>query len=110
MATPTPYAVLADLTNYGVGTTATFGSLSAGVQQKALDAANMVADSYLHSKFRLPLTAWGPDLTEAVVAIARFKLLGQRAFNPEGGSAALLVEAKNDAIRWFEGISKGTIT
>lgn len=105
----TAYAALADLTNYGVQSTAVFGSLSSAQQQKALDAANALADGYLAAKFKLPLTSWGEDLREAVVAIARFKLLVSRGFNPEGHAAEAIVDAKNDAIRWFEGISKGVV-
>jgi hypothetical protein len=32
-----------------------------------------------------------------------------RGFNPEPDSAAAIVEAKKDAIRWFEGIADGTV-
>jgi phage gp36-like protein len=109
MATPTPYAVQADLTNYGVASVANFGPLTSGQLQAALDAANALADSYLAAQHTLPLTAWGKDLTEAVIAVARFKLLTSRGFNPEGDHAAAIVEAKKDAIRWFEGVANGSI-
>src|SRR5437870_5500434 len=89
--------------------TAVFGSLSSGQQQKALDAANALADSYLAARFKLPLTLWGDDVKDAVVAIARFKLLTSRGFAPEGDHAAAIVEAKKDAIRWFEGIANDTV-
>lgn len=105
----TAYAVLADLTNYGVMSTAVFGALSGGQQQKALDAANALADSYLGARFKLPLSVWGEDLREAVVAIARFKLLVSRGFAPEGDHAAAIVEAKKDALKWLEGISDGRV-
>lgn len=104
-----PYAVQADLINYGVLSTGTFGSISQGQMQAALDAANALADSYLAARFKLPLTAYGKDLTEAVIAVARFKLLTQRGFAPEGDHALAIVEAKKDAIRWFEGISDGRV-
>jgi phage gp36-like protein len=109
MAT-TAYATLADLTNYGVQSTAVFGQLSSPQQQKALDAANALADGYLGAKFKLPLTSWGEDLRDAVVAVARFKLLVSRGFNPEGKSAEAVVLAYDAAIDWFKGISKGVVT
>lgn len=103
------YATVADLTSYGVMNTSTFGTLSGPQLQAAIDAANDLADSYLAARFKLPLTAFGKGLTQKVVAIARFELLTQRGFAPEGDHAAAIVEAKKDAIRWFEGIADGTI-
>jgi phage gp36-like protein len=106
----TAYAVTADLTNYGVlNTSASFGALGQGQMQAALDAANALADSYLGARFKLPLSKWGKDITEAVVAIARFKLLTQRGFAPTGDAALAIVDAKRDAIKWFEGISDGRV-
>src|SRR4051812_24637359 len=104
------YATVADLTNYGVMSAKTFGDLTGPQLQAAIDAANDTADSYLAARFKLPLTSWGKALTQKVVAIARFELLTQRGFAPEGDHAAAIVEAKKDAIRWFEGIADGTIT
>jgi phage gp36-like protein len=109
MAASKPYAVAADLVNYGVMATSTFGGLSQGQMQAALDAANALADGYLAARFKLPLIDYGKDLTENVIAIARFKLLTQRGFAPQGDAAAAIVEAKKDAIRWFEGVAAGTI-
>jgi len=106
----TAYAVLADLTSYGLQSTAPLGSVTPTQQQKAIDAANSLADGYLGARFKLPLTAWGIDLTEAVIAVARFKLLVVRGFNPEGKNAEAIVEAKNDALRWFENVSRGAVT
>lgn len=105
----TPYAVVADLTNYGVMSAATFGALSGAQLQAAIDAANDTADSYLSARFKLPLSSFGKALTQKVVALARFELLTQRGFAPEGDHAAAIVEAKKDAVRWFEGIADGTI-
>ena len=106
----TAYAVVADLTNYGVLNTSTsFGSITNGQMQAAIDAANALADSYLGARFKLPLTAYGKDIVEAVIAIARFKLLTQRGFAPTGDAALAIVEAKKDALKWFEGISDGRV-
>src|SRR5437899_1465762 len=106
----TAYAVVADLTNYGVLDTSTsFGAIKNGQMQAAIDAACDLADSYLGARFKLPLSKWGKDITEAVVAIARFKLLTQRGFAPTGDAALAIVEAKKDALKWFEGISDGRV-
>lgn len=103
------YATVADLTNYGVMSTGTFGTLSGPQLQAAIDAANDLADSYLGARYKLPITVWGKSLTQKVVAVARFELLTQRGFAPEGDHAAAIVEAKKDALKWFEGIADGTI-
>jgi phage gp36-like protein len=71
----TAYATLADLTTYGVKDAGPFGGLSAGQQQAAVDAANATADGYLATKFKLPLSSWGADLKQKVIALARFELL-----------------------------------
>jgi phage gp36-like protein len=99
------YAVLADLTTFGGNPSGTTAQ-----QQAALDAANALADGYLGAKFRLPLTAWGKDLTQKVVAVARFELLMVRGFNPEGHAAEAIKIAYDAAIRWFEKIADGAIT
>jgi phage gp36-like protein len=105
----TAYAVATDLAGYGVKSSEVFGQLSTQQLQNAVDAANAIADSYLAARFKLPLSSWGSDLKQKVVAIARFELLVQRGFAPAGDAAAAIVESKNDAIRWFEGISGGTV-
>lgn len=106
----TAYATLADLTTYGVKDAGPFGGLSAGQQQAAVDAANATADGYLATKFKLPLTSWGADLKQKVIAMARFELLTTRGFAPEGGSAEAISLAYQAAIKWFEGVSKGIIS
>lgn len=104
----TAYATLTDLTNSGL-TAAAIGTLTSGQQQKALDAANALADGYLGARFRLPLTSWGVDLTDKVVAIAAWRLMSLRGFDPEGGSDQVLRMSYEDAIRWFEHVAAGKV-
>lgn len=70
-----------------------------------------VADSYMGSRFRLPISAWGVDLTAAVCKHAAFELVAsQVGFNPEAGHNMVLLDRKTDAIRWFEQIAAGKVT
>lgn len=73
-----------------------------------LQAASARADSYLRSRFELPITAWGDDLRQAVCAIAAFGLMGVRGFNPEGDPT--LQENSRAAIRWLEQVGAGKAT
>lgn len=101
------YATTADLTKLAIPAEALVGIVAAD-QDAALAAASSLADSYLASRFSLPLTKWGDDLRRAVCLIAAYDLMTRRGYNPEGGDANLRLRY-DDAIRWLERVADGRI-
>lgn len=105
------YATVTDFAAFGLRDSALPSSITPTQREQAIAAASAVADGYLGARFRLPLASWGVDLTQAVCKIAAFDLLAtQVGFNPESGANAILVDRKNDAMRWLEHIAAGKIT
>lgn len=104
------YATRDDLVNLGVAAQA-IADVDTASQDKALAAASRLADSYLGSRFKLPLLAWEDDLRGHVCAIAAWRLLsGTRGFNPEQGSNVSIRTSYEDAIDWLKCVAKGTAT
>lgn len=104
------YATRDELANLGV-TAQALADVSDEAQDAALVAASELADSYLGSRFELPLTAWSSDIKRHVCAIASWDLLaGTRGFSPEAGSNVTVRMRYEDAIKWFEQVSKNQVT
>ena len=105
----TAYAVLTDLTTFGL-MSSTLSTLDNSTQQAHLDAACDLADSYLGSKFKLPLTAWGKALTQKVCELAAYTAVSIRGFDPEDPGDKTIYIRGQAAIAWFTGITEGDIT
>jgi len=71
-------------------------------------AATSTADSWIGNAYTLPLTAWGPSLTEKTSLLAAAIVFRRRGINPES-SDVLVFDSERMAIKWFErlGASKG---
>ena len=105
------YATAGDFDRFGIRPEALPASIKPSDKEAAISAASGRADSYLGARFRLPISAWGDDLRQAVCAIAAFELVAsQVGFNPEAGHNMVLVTGKEDAVRWFEQVSRGHVT
>lgn len=103
------YATLAHLAQFGVPSSALSG-ISPDAQQAALDAASTRADGYLKNHFKLPITTPSIDLVEAICRIAAYNLLSVRGYNPETGGDTNLRDRFLDAVKWLEGVARGSIT
>lgn len=104
------YATTAEFDEHGLRAAAV-GTVSSTSKEAALDAASALADSYLCGRFATPLSRWGLDLTQRVCQIAAYELVSsQVGFNPEAGHNMVLVDRKNDAMRWLELVAKGAVT
>lgn len=103
----TRYAEQADLT---VPIEAFDGTAVAGLVDQYLDNASSEADGYLTSRFRLPLTEWGADLRQAVAAIATYRLMMKRGFQPGAEDAEQLRLASKDAMAWLDKVVAGKVT
>lgn len=100
------YATRTDLTRFGLPSGALTGIADA-TQDAALEAASDVADSYMRSRYTLPLTGYGDDLKRAVCAIAAWDLLSTRGYDPNRGSDEAVRMRADDAKGWLKDISAG---
>ena len=103
------YATLSDLTTLGVASAALAG-IATSEQQRAIDTASSLADSYLRNRFTLPIATPGQALAYAVARIAAYDLLSGRGYNPETGSDPNVRDRYLDAIGWLKGVASGSIT
>lgn len=102
------YANVAQLEAFGVARQA-LSKISASEKSEALAAATEVASGYLASRWEMPLTAWGTDLSQVTCKLATFELIATRGFNIEGSDEVIRTRYE-DAIRWLEKVSSGAIT
>lgn len=101
------YANLADLATHGLPGAA-LSSVSDTSKCEALAAASEEADGKLAVVKTLPLVSWGTDLTKAICKIAAYELLSVKGFNPDGDDANVR-DRYLDAMKWLDGIAKGTV-
>jgi phage gp36-like protein len=104
-----PYAVAADLQRLSLPAAALTG-ISTADQDAALEAASDLADSYLKTRFKIPLITWQDDLRRAVTHIAGYDLMVRRGYNPEAGADPNIRLRYEDAIRWLKYVALGTVS
>jgi phage gp36-like protein len=102
------YATLADLTTYGLVSSA-LSTVDSATKQAALDAASERVDGYFRSRYVLPLTSWGEDVKEATVSIAVWILMVRRGFMPTAGADNLIRERYLDAVQWLNRVGRQEI-
>lgn len=102
------YATTTDLARLGIAAAA-IAAVSSTIQEAALDAASVVADGYLRSRYVVPLTAWGDDLTRNVVALAAWDILCNRGFDPNRGGDAAIEARAAEARSWLKDVSAGRV-
>ena len=103
----TQYATTTDLGNVGL-TSAALATMTTGQQTAALAGASALVDSYLESRYTLPLTAWGSDLARCVAILAAYDLLSTRGYNPNAGADMNWRQRYVDQMAWLDEVSKGT--
>lgn len=103
------YAVISDLTTYGL-TSATLSTIDNVTMTAHLNAASDLVDSYLNSRFDLPLQSWGPGLVQKVCELAAESVLTIRGFDPNDPGDMTIVMRGKAAREWLEGIQDGEIT
>ena len=100
------YATITDLTRFGLPSTALTG-VSSTTQEEAISAASSLADSYLRSRYDLPLTAYGDDLTQCVCALAAETLLTSRGLDPARAKGDVIITRADNARSWLRDVSAG---
>ncbi len=76
-------------------------------QEEALEAASRRADSYLRSRYAVPIASPDSSLAEAVCAIAAYWLLGRRGYNPESPADRTIKVRRDEAIGWLKEVKSG---
>jgi phage gp36-like protein len=100
------YASRTDLYRLGLREAA-FTGVSTADQDAALEAASDTADSYMRSRYTLPLTGYGDDLKSAVCKIAAYELLRARGYSPNAGGDESLKDGRDEAVTWLGHVSSG---
>lgn len=100
------YATRTDLTRFGLPSGALAGVADA-TQDAALEAASDVADSYMRSRYTLPLSGYGDDLKRAVCAVAAWDLLTTRGYDPNAGGDEAVKLRHDAAMKWLADVSAG---
>lgn len=77
-----------------------------------LSAASRKVDSYLASRYQLPLTAFGDDLKQAVCILSAYELMvSGGGWNPVPGSAdEHLYLRYKDQLAWLKDVARGLAT
>lgn len=102
----TQYADQTDLTTIGL-TAGALTNFTSPQLDGALMRASAVADSYLQSRYDLPLSSWGKDLARCVAIIAAYDLLSVRGYNPNAAADVNWRQRYLDQLAWLEQVSKG---
>jgi phage gp36-like protein len=104
------YATRAELETYGLAAEL-ISSVSNDTVDDCLSAASRYADSYLQTRYELPLVAYGVDLTMAVCEIATYRLLvSLKLMQPLTNDYQVWRDRHDMAIKWLEGIASGKIS
>lgn len=105
----TQYATLADLESVGLPPLALQGRSDAQKLQALIDASSVV-DSYLSTRFTLPLTTFGRDIVRATLAIVAYDLLYSRGFQPGAVDSDATKVRYDDAVKWLRDVAAGKAT
>lgn len=103
------YCTIEDLPRFGVSRDA-LDPIQITDQKAGISAAQEMIDSYLRSRYTLPLVAVGGDIKRACAIITAYDLLSARGYNPNAPGDENLRERYLDIIRWLERIAAGTVT
>jgi phage gp36-like protein len=103
------YCTIAQLSLYGIRAEA-IANVDPSILQANIGAASDVIDSYLRSRFTLPLLAWGSDITGACAKIAVYTIIQARGFNSARASDEQIKAAYDEAIHWLVDISNSKAT
>lgn len=100
----TAYGTPTDLEDMALPAAA-LSTLTTAQKEKALEAASRLADSYFRENWGVPIANPNAALTDAVCAIAAWRLMSRRGFAPDAPDSNLRT-AYEDAIKWLEKCQK----
>lgn len=91
------YCTSADLTSYGIRAEALRG-IDANELQRVIVASSTEIDGYLRSRYKLPLTRWGSDLSAICAKMSVYTLMMTRGFNSARPNDELIRTNYEDAL------------
>lgn len=78
-------------------------------QDRGLEAASGVVDSYLRARYTLPIQRWGLELTRCVAAIAAYDLMTSRGYDPNLAADEQLRLRYEDSLMWLKMVRKNEV-
>jgi phage gp36-like protein len=100
------YATQADFAQLGLPAKATTGIAYADIDA-ALEVASRQVDSYIGSRYDLPLVSFDMSVTIAVCSIAAYNLLSRRGFAAGAADAEIVRQRYEDALGWCKDVARG---
>lgn len=77
---------------------------------RALESATNLIDSYVQTRYPVPLTPVPPVVRDKATDIALYQLGSWRGIDPEDASGKVLIANYRSAERWLQDVAKGTVT
>ncbi len=102
-AHPNGYVSLSDFSTYAPQNLTQ--NVPTQIVQFFLDAAAGYCAGHMRSQYYLPLIQWGMDFTDAIVAIAVFKLAKRRGYNPEADANKSYLLDYENAVEWCKRVA-----
>lgn len=100
------YATAQDFSQLGLPAKALAG-VSAGDVDAMLESASRVVDSYIGSRYTLPLVTYDKSVTIAVCKIAAYELLSRRGFAAGAADAEQVEKRYQQALTWCRDVARG---
>lgn len=107
---PSPvYVTDDDLVAHGVSPEA-IKRITPDVTAAIRSGASRTADLYLAERYSLPLVTWGDDLKQIVAAIATYRILTRRGWNPNDPNNAGIVALYKQALSDLQQVKVGNLS
>jgi hypothetical protein len=103
------YATQADLVALGLPQKA-LATIGVPAVDAALESASRIIDSYIGSRYDLPLKTWDASVVQATVKVAALTLMQGRGFAPGVVDADNLQRGYDQAIAWCRDVARGLAT
>ena len=100
------YATQTDFASLGLPAKATAGMVGTDIDA-ALEAASRQVDSYIGSRYDLPLVTFDKSVTIAVCKIAAWDLLSRRGFSAGAADGNVVRQRYEDAMVWCKDVARG---
>jgi phage gp36-like protein len=108
---PVEYITQAEVETFGISSEVTSALDSAkltGIRQ----SCSAMADGYLQSsgRIKLPLTAWGVDLKQAVAKLCAWEIMVVLVgHNPDDPNNFVWRDRRDEALKWLENVARGLV-
>lgn len=101
------YATTTHFDQFGLPSATLNALASSTVQDALLSAASGRMDSYLGTRYAVPLTTYGDEVRECACVLAAYAIVQRRGFNPDNAWETALQERRKEALEWLRDIASG---